>query len=57
MDENKLLERIRFNPKIFGGKPERATATLDEIGAAGFFEVVEAKRPGRAATYRRAAHA
>ena len=21
MDENKLLERISFNPKIFGGKP------------------------------------
>ena len=21
MDENKLLERITFNPKIFGGKP------------------------------------
>lgn len=43
--------------EIFGGRSERAAAALDEIAAAGLFEVVEAKRPGRAAKYRRAAHA
>lgn len=50
-----------FTPRIgelaetFGGKRDRITAALDAIAAAGLFEVVTSRRPGRAATFRRPA--
>lgn len=44
MDENKLLERIRFNPKIFGGKPivgGRRLAVEHVLGMLGAGDSVE----------------
>lgn len=44
MDENKLLERISFNPKIFGGKPivgGRRLAVEHVLGMLGAGDSVE----------------